>query len=205
MTQTYRSVIASRSCRGRLRCSTCSWCRANINELDPALVCPPGPFDAAFCRLFLFHQTDPAATLSQIASIVRPGGYIVAHEAHVVGPPSSTETPELQQVMDLWTAVMRARGAHPEVSVRLPELCAQAGLQEVDRRGFFANIANRPDEGFAAYRTVTVSFRAAAIEHGVMTADAFDAMLATFDRAATRQYDLLAGVMFVEMVARVPE
>ena len=40
MTQTHRSVVASRSRRGRVRCSTCSWCRnARISSWRAAREC----------------------------------------------------------------------------------------------------------------------------------------------------------------------
>src|SRR5215472_11217263 len=51
----------------------------DIHDLDTAAL--GGPFDLAFTRLFLMHQADPVRTLGQIASLLRPGGWIVAHEA----------------------------------------------------------------------------------------------------------------------------
>lgn len=36
--------------------------------------------DVAYCRFLLAHQTNPGETLAAIAALVRPSGYIVAHE-----------------------------------------------------------------------------------------------------------------------------
>jgi SAM-dependent methyltransferase len=37
-------------------------------------------FDLAYAPLFLMHQPDPVRTLSQIARLLRPGGWVVAQE-----------------------------------------------------------------------------------------------------------------------------
>lgn len=50
----------------------------DIHELDAATL--GGPFDLAFTRAFLMHQADPVRTLGRIAGLVRPGGWIIAHE-----------------------------------------------------------------------------------------------------------------------------
>ncbi len=65
-----------------------------------------GPFDLAFSRLFLFHQTDPVRTLRQLADLLRPGGCIVAHEAVRFPPPRSF--PHLEAVAEYWEAHPRA-------------------------------------------------------------------------------------------------
>src|SRR5437899_2002172 len=52
---------------------------ADINAESSEELQRLGPFDAAYCRLFLFHQQDPAATLRRMAALLRPGGHIVAH------------------------------------------------------------------------------------------------------------------------------
>jgi SAM-dependent methyltransferase len=47
----------------------------DIHELDAKTL--GGPFDLAFTRAFLMHQADPVRTLSRIAGLVRPGGWII--------------------------------------------------------------------------------------------------------------------------------
>ena len=51
----------------------------DIHDLGAAAV--GGPFDLAYTRFFLMHQPDPVRTLSQIARLLRPGGWVVAREA----------------------------------------------------------------------------------------------------------------------------
>ena len=45
-------------------------------------------FDLAYTRLFLMHQRDPAETMKRIAALLRPGGWIVAHEPLRSPPPA---------------------------------------------------------------------------------------------------------------------
>ena len=41
-----------------------------------AIPFPSGDFDLAMCRFALHHLTDPSAALSEMARVVRPGGYV---------------------------------------------------------------------------------------------------------------------------------
>jgi ubiquinone/menaquinone biosynthesis C-methylase UbiE len=96
-----------------------------------AEVTPPGPFDFAFCRLFLVHQADPATTLRQIARVVRPGGMIVAQEP-AFGPPEGSDVlPAVQRASDWIYEVVGARGGHPTVGRQMYELAAAANLELV--------------------------------------------------------------------------
>src|SRR5262249_57316000 len=63
----------------------------DVHDLDLAAF--GGPFDLAYTRCFLMHQPDPVRVLSRIADVVRPGGWIVAHEP--VPSPSPRSYPPL--------------------------------------------------------------------------------------------------------------
>lgn len=73
---------------------------ANVNAEPSDQLRGLGPFDAAYCRLFLLFQQDPA-TLQWIAALLRPGGHIVAHELLLDGPLLRSEpaVPEIEQVL----------------------------------------------------------------------------------------------------------
>lgn len=62
----------------------------DIHDLEAAMLA--GPFDPAFTRCFLMHQADPVRTLGQIAGLLRPGGWIVAHEP-LRSPPAIASIP----------------------------------------------------------------------------------------------------------------
>lgn len=80
----------------------------------------PEQVDLAFCRFLLLHVHDPAVALSRMASVVRPGGWVVAQEpitsaGRIDGAPFSF--PDAR---------------HPDVGALLPALVRAAGLEIVD-------------------------------------------------------------------------
>ena len=79
--QRARSVVAA------LQLGNVEVFAGDINDLGAAAV--GGPFDLAYTRLVLMHQPDPVRTLSQIAGLLRPGGWVVAQEALRSPPPRS--------------------------------------------------------------------------------------------------------------------
>jgi SAM-dependent methyltransferase len=80
----------------------------------------PETVDLAFCRFLLIHVRDPLVALRRMASVVRPGGFVVAQEpvtsaGRVAGRPLSM--PDAR---------------HPDVGAVLPALVQRAGLALVD-------------------------------------------------------------------------
>jgi SAM-dependent methyltransferase len=59
-----------------------------------------GPFDLAYTRLFLMHQSDGVRTLQRISVLLRPGGWIIAQEPLRVPAPRSN--PDLDALGTGW-------------------------------------------------------------------------------------------------------
>lgn len=80
----------------------------------------PESVDLAFCRFLLMHVHEPIVVLRRMASVVRPGGWVVAQEpitsaGRIDGRPLS---------------MPGAR--HPDVGSQLASLVARAGLEVTD-------------------------------------------------------------------------
>ena len=108
----------------------------DLHDLDAAAL--GGPFDLAFSRAFLMHQPDPVRTLRHIAGLLRPGGWLVVHEALESPPPRSH--PHLEAVADHWDLVHEVlhRNEVPAGAVEdLPRSARQAGLEVTAMRGLF--------------------------------------------------------------------
>lgn len=80
----------------------------------------PEPVDLCFCRFLLMHVADPAAVVARMASVTRPGGWVVAQEpvttaGRVGGMPMSMPT-----------------ARHPDAGALLPSLARGSGLELVD-------------------------------------------------------------------------
>ena len=81
------AVMRARSVVTALQLGNTEVVAGDIHHLDPAAL--GGPFDLAFTRLFLMHLADPVLTLSAIARLVRPGGWVIVHEPLRNPPPRS--------------------------------------------------------------------------------------------------------------------
>lgn len=80
----------------------------------------PETVDLAFCRFLLMHVSDPAVVLHRMASVLRPGGYLVAQE------PITTAG----RVGGLAMSMPDAK--HPDIGALLPGLVRAEGLELVD-------------------------------------------------------------------------
>jgi hypothetical protein len=98
------------------------------------------PFDVAYCRCFLMHQTDPAETLGAVARLVRPEGWIVAQEPLRYPPPvSHPRVPAQERYWELMYQAMEASGIPSYPVETLPSSAETVGLEVVHIGGF-----NRP-------------------------------------------------------------
>ena len=91
----------------------------DLHDLDAAAL--GGPFDLAYTRLFMMYQADPVRTLRRIADLLRPGGWLVVHEALESMPPRSHPHLEvLTGAWDLFFEVLHRNGVPDEVVEDLP-------------------------------------------------------------------------------------
>ena len=80
----------------------------------------PERVDLAYCRFLLMHVVDPLVVLRRMASITRPGGWLLAQE-----PVTSAG-----RVAGVAMSMPSAR--HPDIGAVLPGLVRDAGLELVD-------------------------------------------------------------------------
>ncbi len=80
----------------------------------------PEEVDLAFCRFLLLHVHDPSVVVRAMATVVKPGSWVVAQE-----PITSAG-----RIDGLALSMPDAR--HPDVGALLPSLIQQAGLEVID-------------------------------------------------------------------------
>jgi SAM-dependent methyltransferase len=83
----------------------------------------PEQVDLAFCRFLLLHVLDPAVVVRRMATVVRPGAWVVAQE-----PITSAG-----RIDGMALSMPDAR--HPDVGAVLPALLRDAGLEVIDAWG----------------------------------------------------------------------
>jgi ubiquinone/menaquinone biosynthesis C-methylase UbiE len=172
----------------------------DLHELDPTSL--GAPFDVAYTRLFLMHQTDPVRTLRQIAALLRPGGWLVAHEP-LQTPPRSH--PHLTALDDYWALVHRLlewSGVPAGAVEDLPRSARGAGFEVVGVSGQFTT--HDPAVGFELHAGTIAAARGRAIQSGLTTEQQVDELVASLRGAGNGRYEWVTSPFFLELRLRKP-
>ena len=173
----------------------------DVNDADPATL--GGPFDLAFCRLFLLHQPDPVQTLRRIASMLRPGGWIVAQEPlRHPSPQAFPHCPELDTAWQLIFDLVEKLGAQPQATEQLPRSVVSAGLELVRTDGVF--IVGSPASLFSVFADTIAAMRENATAARLADGDQIDALIAALNAAAHGDYQWVAPGFGLECTMRKP-
>ncbi len=106
---------------------------ANVTyqELDVSDLREAASFDVVYARFLLSHLPDPCGALARLIAAVRPGGAIALEDVHFSGHFCYPECPAFSDYVRLYSEVVRAKGADPDIGLRLPLLLKDAGLRDV--------------------------------------------------------------------------
>ena len=99
-----------------------------FTEGDAAAMTFGRPFDAVIGRYVLQFQTDPAATLRRLASLVRPGGVVAFHEIDWGGISSFPPLPTFERCCRWGIEALRKHGTESRMGARLHATFVLAGL-----------------------------------------------------------------------------
>jgi SAM-dependent methyltransferase len=194
--QRARSVVAA------LELGNVELVAGDINELGAAAV--GGPFDLAYTRLFLMHQPDPVRTLSHIARLLRPGGWVVAQEGLRIPPPQSH--PHLGALGAYWDLlyelVERAGGVPPGAVDGLAGSARAAGLEVVAADGSFATVD--PELGFDLHAATLLAARERAVASGVAAGQQIDDLVSELRAAKGGGYEWVSTPFFLDLTLRKP-
>ncbi|HKR69017.1 MAG TPA: methyltransferase domain-containing protein [Streptosporangiaceae bacterium] len=196
------AIQRARSVVGALELGNVDLFAGDIHELGTAAV--GGPFDLAYTRLFLMHQPDPVRTLSHIASLLRPGGWVVAQEALRNPPPQSHPKHDaLGAYWDLTYQVVERAGGVPHGSVDgLAGSARAAGLDVVAVDGCFTTVD--PELGFELHASTLSAAKERAISSGVATEQQVDELVSDLRAAKTGGYEWVSTPFFLDLTLRKP-
>jgi SAM-dependent methyltransferase len=172
----------------------------DLHDLDAAAL--GGPFDLAFSRAFMMHQADPVRTLRRIADLLRPGGWLVVHEALESPPPRSH--PHLEAVADHWDLVHEVlhRNGVPIGAVEdLPRSARQAGLEVTAMRGLF--LVEDPEPMFEIYAATVEAVRERGIQLGI-AAERIDGLVQDLRAAKDGGYEWVTSSFYLDLALRKP-
>ena len=173
----------------------------DVHDLDLAAL--GGPFDLAYTRCFLMHQSDTAKTLARLAELVRPGGWIVCQEP--LRAPAPRSHPHLDALTDYWELLhaLVERVGVPRCSIEdLPRVAADSALEVHEAEGFFNVMAS--DEGFELHAGTLAAIREGATQTGIATAEQLDELLAALRSAKHEKYQWVSTPFFLDLALRKP-
>jgi SAM-dependent methyltransferase len=198
------AVALARSVLSQRGLSTVTLVEGELHTVAISALCPPGPFDVAYVRRFLVHQQDPIDSLRRIASLLRPGGRIVAHEIPPASgyPALTPPVPALQRVDALVHAAVKARGGTYDAAHQFATLSREAGLRLINQRGFLA--AAEPLVLLETFQAVLRSLRSVLLATHVTTEREIEDLLATLETAKAADYVSAFANLYIEMIAEVP-
>lgn len=139
--------------------------QADVNEVAPEQLGIDGA-DLAYSRLMLLHQASPARTLRRIATLLRPGGVVIAHEPSdqtLHAPASEPHVPAMTHVWELVIAAARARGARTDFGRRGRAYLEDAGFEVESQSAYVVHYP--PAIGYDIPRIALHSLRPALAEH----------------------------------------
>jgi len=102
-----------------------------FQELDVSDLRQDAGFDVVYARFLLSHLADPRAALACLAGAVRPGGVIALEDVDFSGHFCRPECPAFHDYVRLYSEIVRAKGADPDIGPRLPSLLGEVGLRDV--------------------------------------------------------------------------
>lgn len=196
------AVQRARSIAEALRLDNVELVCGDIHDLDPTAL--GGPFDLAYTRLFLMHQRDPGKTLSRIADLLRPGGWLVAQEALRYPPPRShPHHDSLGSYWGLLHGLLEQVVGVPHGAVdSLPQLARAAGLDVVAVNGSFATMA--PDVGFDLHADTLAAARERGVASGAWNKEQIDALVNDLRAAKAANYEWVSTPFYLDVALRKP-
>jgi len=85
-------------------------------------------YDLIYARFILTHLPDPAACLTEIYRVLRPGGVLVVEDIDMAPQFCVPESPAFDRSVSLYIESARRRGCDANIGRRVPHLLSEAGF-----------------------------------------------------------------------------
>ncbi len=148
---------------------------------------PRESFDLVYCRFLLLHLPDPAACLSEMRAVLKPGGILVVEDGDLATAGSNPST-ALNAFADLFTRLGPLRGLNYSLAGDLYHMVKRAGFSNAEIE-IHQPAISRGEERFLLKWSVEEA-APAFTRSGLITSRQLERTLAEMD-AATRNPDVL--------------
>jgi SAM-dependent methyltransferase len=195
------AVQRARSTIAALGVSNIEVILGDVDDLDLEFL--GGPFDVAFSRQFLMHQTDPVQSLTRIADLLRPGGWLIAQEPF--RDPPWRAHPAIGALGAHWEILYESieRAGTPRGAVEdLPRSARAAGLETVGMSGFSSFVP--PAIGLEIAMANIAVVRDRAVATGAATTEEIDDLSGELRAAIDREYEWACTPFVFDLAFRKP-
>lgn len=178
---------------------------ADINHLPNSPADVGGPYDMAFTRCFLMHQSNPGNTLQCIGKTLRAGGWLVAMEPLPSPAPFSYPANEdLRLAWELLHQTAQWAGAAPTASYDLPTLAEYAGFHIKRFGGSFQ--PTDPATGFSLHAATIAAARERIVDAEVANAGEVDQLIERLTNAgADPRYQWVTSPLSIVLTVQMPQ
>jgi len=147
-------------------------------------------YDFAYARYLLSHLRHPEWALEAMVRALRPGGRLAVEDVffpgHVCYPPNAA----FERYVELYGAVVRAKGADPAIGARLMRMALEAGVTDV--RVELAVPVFREGEGKRVAQVTVEHIREAVQGVGLATSTEVDAIVVELEAFADDERTLMS-------------
>lgn len=161
-----------------------------FRHLDAEELKEVATYDFAYARYLLSHLRHPQQALETMVQALRPGGRLVVEDiffpGHVCYPPNAA----FQRYVELYQAVVRAKGADPTIGARLMSMALDAGLTDVKVELVVPIFRN--GEGKRVGQVTVEHIREAVLSAGLATSTEVDTIIADLDAFADDEQTLMS-------------
>ena|SRR5215469_2395943 len=162
----------------------------------------PQHVDFSHARFVLTHLHNPSGVLVKLRAALKPGGIIVLADTNFHGLFSHPDNPVVHRYVEIYAKTLKQRNGDADIGVRLPELLATAGFEDVNI-GVVQHAGMSGDAKLISPVTLE-NIADAAVAEGVASRAEVEKLVAELYDFARDPKTVLSGPRIIETWARRP-
>ncbi|WP_292530619.1 methyltransferase domain-containing protein [Methylocystis sp.] len=164
---------------------------------------PRASFDGAHMRLVLVNVPDPQRIVREMASLVRPGGWVASFEADLLSLNCDPPSAEWIRLLDAYKAYSDAQGIDLCIGRRTHSLFRAAGVTDIHVEAV-AYVSSARNPGRLILLDFVNNVREKMIEQGFIGRAELESDVAAVERHLSDPDVLVTSHLFYQLSGRVP-
>ncbi len=164
---------------------------------------PRASFDGAHMQLVLVNVPDPQRIVREMASLVRPGGWVASFEADLLSLNCDPPSAEWTRLLDAYKAYSDAQGIDLCLGRRTHSLLRAAGVTDIHVEAV-AYVSSAPNPGRLILLDFVNNVREKMIEQGFIGRAELESDVAAVERHLSNPASLVTSHLFYQLSGRIP-